>query len=149
MEQDATDDIEILDRETCLALLGNLDIGRCAWVDEDGRIIVIPVNFVLFEGHIVFRSNEGAKLSAAGQNGYFSFEVDDLEPAVHGGWSVLVQGRAQEVTDPEERSRLQGMVHPWSRVERLEVVRISVEYVTGRRIRLHAGGVSVVQGRRE
>ncbi len=149
MDEDATDDIEILDRATCLKLLGTLDIGRCAWIDEQGRIVVIPVNFALFGEHIVFRSNEGAKLFAAGQNAYFSFEVDDLEPAVHGGWSVLVQGRAEEVTNPEEKTRLQELVRPWSRVERLEVVRIPAEYVTGRRIRLHAGGVSVLQGRRD
>jgi nitroimidazol reductase NimA-like FMN-containing flavoprotein (pyridoxamine 5'-phosphate oxidase superfamily) len=138
------EELEILDRVTCLGLLGTIDVGRCAWVGEDGRVVVLPVNFAIEEADIIFRSAAGAKLAAARAGQRFSFEGDDAEPALHTGWSVLVTGHAGEVTDPEEAARLAQLVHPWARDERPNVVRLQAEQVTGRRLRLHAGGTRVV-----
>lgn len=137
-------DLEVLDRSTCLDLLGTLDVGRCAWVAEDGRVVVLPVNFAIEEGDIVFRSAAGAKLAAARAGQRFSFEGDDVEPALRTGWSVLVTGRASEVGDPSEATRLAQLVHPWLRDERPNVVRLHAEQISGRRLRLHPGGTRVV-----
>jgi uncharacterized protein len=137
-------ELEVLDEATCLALLGSIDVGRCAWVGDDGRVVMLPVNFAIEEGDIIFRSAHGAKLAAARDGQRFSFEGDDVEPALHTGWSVLVTGHATEVTDPEEAARLAQLVHPWARDERANVVRLRSEQVTGRRLRLHAGGTQVV-----
>jgi nitroimidazol reductase NimA-like FMN-containing flavoprotein (pyridoxamine 5'-phosphate oxidase superfamily) len=138
------EDLEILDSATCLGLLGTLDVGRCAWVGEDGRVVVLPVNFAIEEGDIIFRSAAGAKLAAARAGQRFSFEGDDIEPALRTGWSVLVTGHASEVSDPQEAARLAQLVHPWARDERPNVVRLHAEQVTGRRLRLHAAGTRVV-----
>jgi nitroimidazol reductase NimA-like FMN-containing flavoprotein (pyridoxamine 5'-phosphate oxidase superfamily) len=137
-------ELEILDPATCLDLLGTVDVGRCAWVGGDGRVVVLPVNFAIEDGDIIFRSAHGAKLAAARGGQRFSFEGDDVEPALHTGWSVLVTGHATEVTDPEEAGRLAQLVHPWARDERANVVRLRTEQVTGRRLRVHAGGTRVV-----
>jgi uncharacterized protein len=137
-------DVEVLDRAACLRLLGTVDVGRCAWVGENGQVVVIPVNFAIEEGNIIFRSAEGAKLAAARAGQRFSFEADDVEPALRTGWSVLVTGRASEITEPEEAARLVQLVHPWARDERSNVVRLQTEQVTGRRLRLHPGGTRVV-----
>ena len=137
-------DLEVLDSAACLDLLGTLDVGRCAWVAEDGRVVVLPVNFAIEEGDIVFRSAAGAKLAAARAGQRFSFEGDDVEPALRTGWSVLVTGRASEVGDPVEAARLAQLVHPWSRDHRPNVVRLHAEQISGRRLRLHPGGTRVV-----
>jgi nitroimidazol reductase NimA-like FMN-containing flavoprotein (pyridoxamine 5'-phosphate oxidase superfamily) len=137
-------ELEVLDRASCLHLLGTLDVGRCAWVGEDGQVVVIPVNFAIEEGHIIFRSAAGQTLGAARAGQRFSFEGDDVEPALRTGWSVLVTGRASEVTDPQEAARLAQLVHPWARDERPNVVRLQMEQVTGRRLRLQAGGTRVI-----
>jgi uncharacterized protein len=142
--QMSEEDLEVLDTATCLELLGTLDVGRCAWVGDDGRVVVLPVNFAIEDGDVIFRSAAGAKLAAARAGQSFSFEGDDLEPALRTGWSVLVTGRASEVRDPVEAARLAQLVHPWSRDQRPNVVRLHAEQISGRRLRLHAGGTRIV-----
>lgn len=138
------DDLEELDRNRCLQLLRTAVIGRLAWSDDD-RVYLLPVNYIMDGEDIIIRSAPGAKLAAARGGQQCAFEVDDVEPALHTGWSVVASGLAAEVTDAEEAHRLAGMVHPWSRGQRPNVVRLSIEQVTGRRLPLHAGGVTVLQ----
>ena len=138
------EDLEDLDSASCLDLLSTLDVGRCAWVAGDGRVVVLPVNFAIEEGDIIFRSAAGAKLAAARAGQRFSFEGDDVEPALRTGWSVLVTGWASEVGDPEEAARLARLVHPWAPDQRPNVVRLHADQVTGRRLRLLPGGTRVV-----
>jgi nitroimidazol reductase NimA-like FMN-containing flavoprotein (pyridoxamine 5'-phosphate oxidase superfamily) len=137
------DDLEALTTARCLELLGTAQIGRLAWCDE-GRILVLPVNFVLDGDDVIIRSAAGAKLAAARRGRQFAFEVDDVEPALHTGWSVVLTGPGQLVTEEAEARRLAEMVHPWSRAERPNVVRITADQVTGRRVPLQAGGVTVM-----
>jgi nitroimidazol reductase NimA-like FMN-containing flavoprotein (pyridoxamine 5'-phosphate oxidase superfamily) len=144
MSDEDVDGLEVLDRTTCMSLLGTVDIGRCGWVGSDGRVVVLPVNFIIEEGDIIFRSAAGAKLLAARKGQLFSFEGDLLEPALHTGWSVLVTGPATEVTDLGEAERLSQLVHPWGRDPRPSVVRLHAKQVTGRRLRLQPGGTSVI-----
>lgn len=138
------DDLEALDQARCLELLGTAQIGRLAWCDDDDRIVMLPVNYVLDGPDVILRSAAGAKLAAAKSGRQFAFEVDDVEPALHTGWSVVLTGRGELVTAEAEAGRLAEMVHPWSQAERPNVVRISAEQVTGRRVPLHAGGVTVM-----
>ncbi len=105
---------------------------------------MLPVNFVLDGRDVVIRSGAGAKLAAARCGLQFAFEVDDVEPALHTGWSVVVIGKGELITDYAESQRLAEMVHPWSRGERRNVVRITAQRVTGRRVPLHSGGVTVL-----
>jgi uncharacterized protein len=137
-------DLEALDRATCLSLLSTLDVGRCAWVGDDGRVVVLPVNFVIEDDEIVFRSAAGAKLAAARTGCPFSFQGDEIEPALRTGWSVLVSGHAREVSDPDEAAWLAQLVHPWARHEPAYVVRLHPEQVTGRRLPLRAAGARYV-----
>jgi uncharacterized protein len=57
---------------------------------------------------------------------------------------VLVTGRASEVGDRMEAARLAQLVHPWSRDQRPNVVRLHADQISGRRLRLHPGGARVV-----
>lgn len=138
------DDLEALDQDRCLELLATATIGRLAWCDG-GRILVLPVNFVLDGSDVILRSAAGAKLAAARSGQHFAFEVDDVEPALHTGWSVVLTGRGELVTEEAAAGRLAQMVHPWSRRERPSVVRIRTEQITGRRVPLHAGGSTVLR----
>ena len=73
---------------------------------------VLPINFRLVDDRIVFRTSGGAKLDAATRNAVVAFEVDDMEPLSHTGWSVMVTGMAREVTDPAEARRVAIGQHP-------------------------------------
>jgi len=88
-------DGESLDRAACLDLLKSVGLGRVAWAAHDGRVVVEPVNFVLDDEGVVFRTGEGEKLDAVRSGRAFSFGADEVEPALRVGWSVLVSGRGR------------------------------------------------------
>lgn len=89
-------------------------IGRVAWACDDGRVPVLPVNFVMDGDAIVFRTAEGGKLSAVRQGRPLSLEADDVEPGLRTGWSVLVIGTARVVTHTVTIDRLTRLpLAPW------------------------------------
>jgi nitroimidazol reductase NimA-like FMN-containing flavoprotein (pyridoxamine 5'-phosphate oxidase superfamily) len=92
--------MEHLDRDECLRRLARHQhgIGRLA-VIEGGRPTIIPVNYALVEDHVVFRSSPGSKLDAALGAGGAAFEIDDVDEAGRTGWSVVVRGRLEVVTN--------------------------------------------------
>ena len=93
--------LEVLDRAACLRLLEQTTLGRVA-VTVGALPAVLPVNYRLVDGRIVFRTSEGSKLDAATRNAVVAFEVDEMEPVGHTGWSVMVTGLTREVTDAPE-----------------------------------------------
>ena len=124
--------LESLTREECLQLLRGAVVGRIAYV-ADGMATIIPVNFALLDGDIVFCTAKGSKLSWLSLRGRVAFEADESRLADHEGWSVLIQGVAREVTDPEELAVLRrGPLHSWLRSSHEHWVRISIEAMSGR-----------------
>jgi nitroimidazol reductase NimA-like FMN-containing flavoprotein (pyridoxamine 5'-phosphate oxidase superfamily) len=99
--------METLDRDTCFELLRTVAIGRVAWAAEDGHAVVLPVNFVVNGDSVVFRTAEGSKLHAVREGHRLSFEADDVEPALHVGWSVLITGVAEILSEAEQVRRLE------------------------------------------
>ena len=59
----------------CIALLGSVQVGRVG-VTIDALPAVLPVNFVVWNGSIVFRTVPGTKLDAAAAGDVVAFEVD-------------------------------------------------------------------------
>jgi nitroimidazol reductase NimA-like FMN-containing flavoprotein (pyridoxamine 5'-phosphate oxidase superfamily) len=49
----------------------------------------------------------GTKLDSAANNAVVAFEVDEIDPVAHTGWSVMVTGMARELTDPGELAAAQ------------------------------------------
>ncbi|MEV0403140.1 pyridoxamine 5'-phosphate oxidase family protein [Actinoallomurus sp. NPDC050550] len=134
---------QILDRDTCLGLLRSVVIGRVAWADDDGRVVVLPVNFITDGDAIIFRTSEGGKLSAVREGRYLSFEADDVEPGLRTGWSVLVSGTAQLVTDSAVVDRLEHSTPaPWRPMPKSCFIRLPPDQITGRRLPLQPGGVT-------
>ncbi len=130
--------LEALDPETCLELLRRHPsrVGRVAVADDGRRPTIMPVNYAVDDDAVVFRTAEGAKFAAAVRHAYVAFEVDDVDVAWKEGWSVLVRGQAEEVTDPAELERVQALpLQPWARGTRDRFVRIRPETITGRRLR--------------
>jgi len=118
----------------CFELLEPGGIGRVGFTSADG-IMMLPVNFALTEKTIIFRTAPDTLLAlySAAQ---VSFEADRLDEALHAGWSVLVQGRAHQVTDEREVKRLQNRTHlqPWAAGARDVYVRITPTRISGRHI---------------
>jgi nitroimidazol reductase NimA-like FMN-containing flavoprotein (pyridoxamine 5'-phosphate oxidase superfamily) len=124
----------ILDIGECMSLLERRHLGRVAFLDE-GLPTILPVNYVLVEGLVVFRTDAGGKLEAALRGEQIAFEIDGVDAADRTGWSVLVRGPAERVSDPTELARLRAMpLVAWAPGAKPHYVRIRANAVTGRRI---------------
>ena len=126
--------IEELTRSECFGLLAAGTLGRVALVDDRGPVI-FPVSFVLDRHTVVFRTEPGTKLHAAGRGSLACFEVDGTDAAGRAGWSVIVRGEITEVTDPAELVRLRALpLQVQAPGARDHYVRILPAVLTGRRI---------------
>jgi nitroimidazol reductase NimA-like FMN-containing flavoprotein (pyridoxamine 5'-phosphate oxidase superfamily) len=126
--------MEKLARDECLALLATRSVGRVG-ITISALPVIFPINFVLMDGDIVFRSSPGSKLTAAAQRAVVAFEVDEVDTMYHSGWSVLVVGPAYEVTDAAELERAKTLpLLPWAPGTKGHFIRIRSEIVSGRRL---------------
>jgi nitroimidazol reductase NimA-like FMN-containing flavoprotein (pyridoxamine 5'-phosphate oxidase superfamily) len=97
--------------------------------------IALPVNFRIVDGDVVFRVDADTTLASVADSDRVSFEVDHVDEAMSGGWSVLVTGRVRRVS-PEEFRRLEDLgVEPWAGGLRSVFLRIERRELSGRRIR--------------
>ena len=122
--------------DECLRLLKAVSVGRVG-VTIDALPAVLPVNFVVHDASIVFRTVPGTKLDAAIAGMVVAFEVDNYGSSREAwGWSVLVRGVAQEITDRTELERVQSLgMESWALDGTADrYVKIELTIVTGRRI---------------
>jgi uncharacterized protein len=129
-------ELEVLDVDECRRLLATQQIGRLG-VAGGPYPLILPVNYALDRGVVVIRTHPGPLLAAADHAGV-AFEVDAIDPLTRSGWSVLVQGLAEEVTDAHRaelvaRTRATG-IRPWAPGEHGRWLRLIPQVVTGRRI---------------
>jgi nitroimidazol reductase NimA-like FMN-containing flavoprotein (pyridoxamine 5'-phosphate oxidase superfamily) len=129
--------LEELEREECFVLLERPTLGRLAVVGDDRRPYVFPVNFVVHNETIVFRTDVGTKLHLAlGQ--WVAFECDGVDSVYHTGWSVLVSGIAEVVTTRAEIAELERLpLGVWCAGPKPTWVRLRPMGVSGRRIPPH------------
>ena len=126
--------LEVLTRGECLRLLAHSRVGRVVVTDR-ALPAAFPVNFALLDEDVVFMTTTGSKLEAAQGEEVMAFEVDDIDPLRHGGWSVLVQGLASVISDPDDLAQARALrLEPWAPDGRFQFVRIRTELVSGRRL---------------
>ena len=132
--------LEELDEAECLRLIASGGIGRIGYSGRYGPT-VMPVNYQLYEGTIVFRTtpdsttDEDLRTGIANAEYKVAFEIDDFDTAARTGWSVLIQGSAHHVESEAERASVAGAgVDPWPGGGRELFLRIMPTRVTGRRV---------------
>lgn len=133
--------MRVLDLEECLAWLRAAPVGRVGF-SHDGEIVVLPVNHRVDGLDVVFRTTWGSKLQHAADTGRVAFEVDWYDIDTRTGGSVLIQGGAALVEDPDEVRRLeQAPPAPWVGAREAFWVRVRPAEVSGREIvpPAHAG----------
>ena len=126
--------IRELTPDDCIALLRQNYLGRVAFMSGDVPAI-LPVNFVFADGLIVFRTDPGEKLAEIPMR-RVAFEIDNIDEKQQAGWSVLVLGSAERVTQQYTLSTLwkEGPV-PWASGTRNLFIAITPESITGRAVR--------------
>ena len=118
----------------CYALLRRHQVGRVALIHEDFPVI-FPVNFVIDDGTVVFRTGAGTKLEAAISHARVAFECDGFDEDSKVGWSVVLRGIAELVTNSIELARLREIpLVPWVAGGKPNYIRVHGKQITGRRI---------------
>jgi len=133
-------DLEAIDRSECVELLRQAPYVRIAFVTGTGPT-VLPVNHVLFEDAIYFRTAPGSKLGMAAADAAVAIEADGGDDeTTRIGWSVVAHGRASIVTDELVLERLLALpFEPWALPDdRSFWVRVDVDDISGRTIVRHA-----------
>jgi len=124
---------EILDSAECWELLRSTSVGRLA-VDVGGRPDIFPINYVVDDGNLVFRSGAGTKLASAALMHHVAFEIDGYLPLKRTAWSVVVKGWADQVEEMYDVFAAEDLpLFPWAAHPKPNFVRISPQEVTGRR----------------
>ena len=127
--------IEILDEDECLRLLAVEEVGRLAVIHATAPRI-FPVNYVLENRTIVFRTDAGTKLDH-GQRSPVCFEIDAFDRPTRSGWSVVVTGRLEEITPFDSRILAEAkalQIDPWAGGTRSHWMRILIDQISGRRV---------------
>jgi nitroimidazol reductase NimA-like FMN-containing flavoprotein (pyridoxamine 5'-phosphate oxidase superfamily) len=123
----------ILDRPECLARLRTALVGRIA-LSVGALPVVLPVNFAMLDDDVLIRTVPGSRLAAAASDAVVAFEADHVDPLGRSGWSVLIQGVASEITDPDEIERAGRIpLEPWLGANG-HYLRIVSRFVSGRQM---------------
>jgi nitroimidazol reductase NimA-like FMN-containing flavoprotein (pyridoxamine 5'-phosphate oxidase superfamily) len=125
--------LDVLDEHECLRLLSTAHFGRVA-LTVGALPVIFPIHFTLFDGDPVFRTDPGAKLMAASNGNILCLEADHSDELSHRGWSVMVTGPADVITDERDLDRVRDLpLRPW--VGSGDVyVRVQAVLLSGRRI---------------
>jgi len=127
-----------LDRSECLRLLATTDVGRIAvTVTEWDHPVIRPVNYLFDRASqsVLIRAAPGSKLQAILRSTRATFEIDGIDPAGRVGWSVIITGVSEEITNPAELRRIEGLgLEPWAPGRKGHWIRIRANTVSGRRI---------------
>jgi hypothetical protein len=136
----AAAEIEPLDEDECLRLISPGGVGRLAYTGRWG-LTVLPVNYKLHDGAIVFRTalnsptDEDLRTGIAHADYRVAFEIDEVDKQAQEGWSVLIHGAAHHLDAEDDRASVAAAgVQPWAAGSRDHYVRITPSRITGRRL---------------
>ena len=131
---DIENPVEILTPDAALELMSSQQLGRLV-VRLTNDFDLYPVNFVVNEGKIYFRSAEGSKLFTVALNEQVLFEADDHTDGK--AWSVIVKGHARILEGSEEIQKADTLpLKPWIPTLKYNYVEITPDTVSGRRFQL-------------
>jgi uncharacterized protein len=121
-----------ISEDQCWDFLRSQSTGRFGFLHK-GRVMILPVNYLVHQQAIFFRTSAHGTISDAVPHQSVSFQVDGSRQDLSEGWSVLASGRSSRVEDPELLTYLWGriMPEPWAGGERNLFIRLEPETLTG------------------
>jgi nitroimidazol reductase NimA-like FMN-containing flavoprotein (pyridoxamine 5'-phosphate oxidase superfamily) len=133
--------LEELSESECWTLLRTVDVGRLATPTPRGGVDVFPVNHLVDQGSIVFRTAMGTKVSNAVDAAEVAFEADNAartyDEQRDDPWSVVVHGVAELITiETELFDSFELVVRPWHVSNKPYFIRLVPTAVSGRRFRI-------------
>lgn len=117
-----------IDPDDCRRLVAGDTVGRVSWVSAHRGLQVLPVNYVLDEDRIVFRTDPSSTLAELTEPVEVVFQVDDIDRLTATGWSVVARGRTAAASSSDTIAE----PRPWAPGRRDLTIVIVVESLTGR-----------------
>lgn len=130
-------ELQELSRDECLRLLAASSFGRVAVSTYGTAPVIRPVNYAFDQPSqsVVFRTDPGSKLHALLHSTHAAFEVDGTDEDSHTGWSVIIVGVTEEVSNRIDIRHLERIgLEPAAPGPKDHWVRIRARQVSGRRI---------------
>jgi nitroimidazol reductase NimA-like FMN-containing flavoprotein (pyridoxamine 5'-phosphate oxidase superfamily) len=124
--------VERLSAAECRRLLPVASVGRLA-VPTPNFPTLEPVSFAVVEGDLVVAVRAGSAGDALAAGTVVAFEADVLDPALRGGWSVVVTGPVEEV-DADLVALVIPRLAPWPMAAGDRLLLIRSERITGQRV---------------
>lgn len=126
---------EDLSETKCWALLSTKQTGRFGFLRE-GSVQIYPVNYLVQNGGIYFRTREDGDIGNVLPLGDCAFQVDEVRSEAMAGWSVLANGTAEIVRDDALLTELWGRSaqEPWAGGSRTTFVQIQTSKISGRSV---------------
>jgi hypothetical protein len=126
--------LEILDEAECRKLLCSVAVGRLVFTSAALPAVRL-VNFVVDGDTIVFATADDDRYRAAERGDVVAFEVDDIDPDRHLGWSITAVGHLSVVDSDELQDLLPRMPNrPWPPDRDRHLIRLGIENLDGRRL---------------
>lgn len=126
--------LEILSEAECRRLITAVPLGRIVFTDR-ALPAIQPVNFLMSDGEVIIRTSSGSKLAAAARNAVVAFEVDEFDPAICTGWSVVIVGHARVVSENGQLAHLRRLpLRTWAPAAQDHYIAITPELISGRRL---------------
>lgn len=131
MEDTEGQPVEQLDVDACWELLSRVHLGRLA-TTVSGDVDIFPVNFVVSDRSLLFRTAPGSKLLGLSANPRVAFEADEFDDVAAA--SVVVKGVAERVELQDDIDRADALpLAPWIPTLKYRWVRILPTRISGRR----------------
>lgn len=127
---------ETLTRDESLHLLGSITLGRVVFTHL-ALPAIRPVYHLVEGDRIIIRAHLGAAIAAAGTPAggtVVAYEADMINPLDHLGWSVVVVGRAQNLSDAEADTRYRKVLPQWTAGSPDDIIVIQADLVDGFRL---------------
>ncbi len=124
------DGTPLLSQVDCEALLAGASVGRLS-LSIGALPVVVPVHYRYLGGSVIIAMRDGRARRAMADGNIVAMGVDNAD-RTHAFWTVLVIGRADEVTEPDERAEFQ----TWGLLERMgtaatQYLRLWPDLITG------------------
>lgn len=122
--------------DECFERLTSTTMGRLAW-SAGSLLHILPISYAIQAGNVVFRTSPYGDLAHLKHPANVAFEIDQVDEATGTGWSVVIQGRAQAVSLPQELVSLWARedIVPWASGTRNLFISVTPHTMTGRTVR--------------
>ncbi len=125
--------VETLDEAECRRLLAGHSFGRIV-LTSGALPAVVPVAYLLVDDMIVTRLSRGWSLRTSLDRSVVAFEVDEIDPASSGGWSIVAVGVSTELRHADRARALELLAQRVGTAAGDHIVSISPTTISGHRI---------------